>query len=614
MTTTPAAANDQRDDAGTAARRGRVRRIARNVRLTVGLAWRAAPRQMFAVLAATLTSAIITPASLLATGRLIDGVAAGPGSWRDPRVLYPVIALGAIAVLSRSLVIFTERLNDVFSDRVWMDAHKRFLDHVAHSDLGLLDDPAWHDKLQRARADVGWRPHNLTLTLVHIFGSTVTLITLFSALLYLDPRLLVLGVLSVAPTALLRLRVNQRFYDLFWKTTRREREHDYMVNVASSPTFAKEIRAFGLGKHVVDRARAASNHRLEQKQRLYRDANRADLVGSLVASGILVAAYFLIADQATLGALSVGDVAAIFGAFTSLTAHLGATLQALITVDQHAQFLDDYFAFLAIEPTIKAPAEPKPVPAPLPGVTLAGVGFHYPAHEQAALVDIDLEIRPGQMIALVGENGAGKSTLVKLLLRFFDPDQGAVRFGDVDAREVDPRALRARIGVLFQDYGAYELEVRDVVGFGRVDEPFDEERARAALKAARAEGIVEEIGHGLDSVVGRLFEGGHDLSGGQWQRLALARLIYRDADLWILDEPTANLDPSAEAEIFAELRGLLRGKMGIVISHRFSTVRMADRICVLEHGRFVETGTHDELMARGGRYAEMFAVQAAGYR
>lgn len=617
-TSTPTKASpnpiEQVNSAQVVARRGRAQRILRNVRLTIDLAWRAAPRQMFGVLASTLVSAVVTPLSLLATGRLIDGLAAGTSSWREPPVLYPVLALGAIAVLSRSLVTFTERLNDVFSDRVWMDAHKRFLDHVAHVDLALLDDPAWHDKLQRARADVGWRPHNLTLTLVHIFGSSVTLLTLFTALLYLDWRLLILGAVSVLPTALLRLRVNQRFYDLFWKTTRREREHDYMVTIASSPSFAKDVRAFDLGKHVVDRARAASNDRLEQKRRLYRDANKADLLGSFAASGILVGAYFLIADQATRGTLSVGDVAAIFGAFTSLTAHLGATLQALITVDQHAQFLDDYFAFLAIEPKVRAPESPRPVPAPLDRVSLEGVGFHYPGHEHPALVDVDLDVKAGEMIALVGENGAGKSTLVKLLLRFFDPDRGVVRFGDTDARELDPRALRARIGVLFQDYGAYELEVRDVIGFGRIGTPLDADKAHAALASARADGIVEEIGHGLDSVVGRLFEGGHDLSGGQWQRLALARLIYRDADLWILDEPTANLDPSAEAEIFAELRALLRGKMGIVISHRFSSVRMADRIYVLEHGRFVEKGTHDELMSLGGRYAEMFAVQAAGYR
>jgi ATP-binding cassette subfamily B protein len=592
----------------------RVVRIAKNVRLTVALAWAAAPRHMVGVLLATLVGAVITPLTILFTGCLVDAVAARPASWREPIILVPIVVLAALASASKSIGTFAERLQDLFSDRVWMYAHKRFLSHVASVDLALLDDPSWHDKLQRARADVGWRPYNLTLTLIHIFSSSVTLLSLFSALFYLDPRLLLLAVLSVLPPALMRLRVNQRFYDLFWKTTRREREHDYMVQIASQPQFAKDVRAFGLGEHVVGRAKAASEDRLAHKRRLYRSATLGDLVGSLGASAVLVGAYFVIADSATKGTLSVGDVAAIFGAFTSLTAHLGATLQAFVTVDQHAQFLDDYFRFLSIEPAIRRPAHPKPVPSPLSRVALEGVSFHYPSHADPTLTDVSIEVKAGQLVALVGENGAGKSTLVKLLLRFFDPVAGTVRFGDVDARDLDPAELRARVGVLFQDYGAYELEVKDVVGFGRVDEPFDEERARAALKAARADGIVDEIGHGLDSIVGRLFEGGHDLSGGQWQRLALARLIYRDAELWILDEPTANLDPSAEAEIFEELRGLLKGRMGIVISHRFSTVRSADEIVVLEHGRVIERGTHDALMAKDGRYAEMFRTQATGYR
>jgi ATP-binding cassette subfamily B protein len=599
-------------------RRSRPHRILRIAKLTVALAWAASPRQLLVVVAATVIGSVITPLTLLATGRLIDGIAAHPPSWLDRRVLLPILALGALALLSQVLQAFISRLHEMFTDRVWLHAHKRFLAHVAAADLSLLDDPTWHDRLARARSDVGWRPANLTLTLIHILSSSLTLVTLCSALFILDPPLLALGVLSVLPAALLKLKTNQRLYDLMWQTTRREREHDYLTYVASEPFFSKDLRAFGLARHTVERARALSLDRLEQKRRLYREANQLDLVGGTGSAVILVVAYAFIADAGTLGVLSIGSIAAIFGAFTSLTGHLAATLTAFVTVDQHAQFLDDYFSFLAIAPTIKAPEHPRSVPAPVTHVVLDKVSFHYPGHEQNTLVDVDLDIRTGQIVALVGENGAGKSTLVKLLLRFFDPDAGTVRFGsdddEVDAREVDPAQLRERLGVLFQDFGSYELEVKEVLRFGRVSEPFDEQRAHHALKAARADGIIAEIGHGLDSVVGRLFEGGHDLSGGQWQRLALARLIYRDADLWILDEPTANLDPSAEAEIFAELRSLLRGRMGIIISHRFSTVRSADQILVLEGGRVTERGTHDQLMAQPGRYAEMFAVQASGYR
>jgi ABC-type multidrug transport system fused ATPase/permease subunit len=214
----------------------------------------------------------------------------------------------------------------------------------------------------------------------------------------------------------------------------------------------------------------------------------------------------------------------------------------------------------------------------------------------------------------VGENGAGKSTLIKLLLRFYDTDSGSIRVGGVDLKELDPAELRNRIGVLFQDYASYELSVRENVAMGRPDEDVDDEKVMEALRNSRSEWLVRKMPNGLDSKVGRLFEGGHDLSGGEWQRLALARIMYRDADIWILDEPTSSLDPEAEAAIFAELKENLRGRIGIVISHRFSTVRIADRIAVVADGHVTELGTHEELLAANGRYAQLFELQAAGYR
>lgn len=227
---------------------------------------------------------------------------------------------------------------------------------------------------------------------------------------------------------------------------------------------------------------------------------------------------------------------------------------------------------------------------------------------------LNLHIRGGELLALVGENGAGKSTLVKLLLRFYDPDSGTLLVGGVDLREVDPLALRGRIGVLFQDYASYELSVRENVAMGRPELPVDDARVLEALRNARSEWLVEKMPNGLDAKVGRLFEGGHDLSGGEWQRLALARIMYRDADIWILDEPTSSLDPEAEAAIFAELKENLKGRIGIVISHRFSTVRIADRIAVVADGHITELGSHEELLSAGGRYAQLFELQAAGYR
>jgi ATP-binding cassette subfamily B protein len=242
------------------------------------------------------------------------------------------------------------------------------------------------------------------------------------------------------------------------------------------------------------------------------------------------------------------------------------------------------------------------------------VRFKYPGGDGNALRGLDLEVRDGELLALVGENGAGKSTLVKLLLRFYDPDAGTVRVGGIDLRDLDPDALRGRIGVLFQDYANYELTVRENVTMGRPDHPVDDAKVLKSLADSRSDWLVAKMPKGLDSKVGRLFEGGHDLSGGEWQRLALARIMYRSADIWILDEPTSSLDPEAEAAIFAELKANLRGRIGIVISHRFSTVRIADRIAVIDDGRVSELGSHDELLRAGGKYARLFELQAAGYR
>jgi ATP-binding cassette subfamily B protein len=305
----------------------------------------------------------------------------------------------------------------------------------------------------------------------------------------------------------------------------------------------------------------------------------------------------------------------VIGAFASVASTLGNISSTFVAVDQHTTFLDDYFSFLSIEPLVPIPAAPRAIHVPrIDAVDFEHVSFSYPGGSGAALEDLDLHIRAGELVALVGENGAGKSTLVKLLLRFYDPGAGVIRVSGIDLRELDPEVLRNRIGVLFQDYASYELSVRENVIMGRPAAPIDDDRVVEALHDARSEWLLTRMPKGLDSKVGRLFEGGHDLSGGEWQRLALARIMYRDADVWILDEPTSSLDPEAEAAIFAELKDNLRGRIGIVISHRFSTVRIADRIAVIAGGRVAEVGSHDELLRARGRYAQLFELQAAGYR
>jgi ATP-binding cassette subfamily B protein len=370
-----------------------------------------------------------------------------------------------------------------------------------------------------------------------------------------------------------------------------------------------------LSDYLVGRHRKLSEDLFAERAKMYRLATRTSLLSGLITGTTLAAAYLFVAARGLTGAIDPGGVVLVIGAFTTLSGTLGNISGTFIAVDQHTTFLDDYFSFLGIGPLVPVPKKPTPLPSSLTdGIDFDRVSFTYPGGTEPAVADLSLHIRSGELVALVGENGAGKSTLVKLLLRFYDPGAGTVRVGGVDLKEVDPEALRSRIGVLFQDYASYEFSVRENVVMGRPDGPVDDGRVLDALRDARSEWLLKKMPKGLDSKVGRLFDGGHDLSGGEWQRLALARIMYRDADIWILDEPTSSLDPEAEAAIFAELKDNLKGRIGIVISHRFSTVRIADRIAVIADGHVKEIGTHEELLRANGRYAQLFELQAAGYR
>jgi len=338
-------------------------------------------------------------------------------------------------------------------------------------------------------------------------------------------------------------------------------------------------------------------------------------VSGIITGTVLALAYVFVAWKGIHGSISPGAVVLVIGAFTSVAGTLGNISSTFVSVDQHTTFLDDYFSFLSIDPLVPAPSKPRSIPdAAIEGIEFSHVRFTYPGATEPALNDLSLYIRKGELMALVGENGAGKSTLIKLLLRFYDVQEGSVRIGGIDVKNIEPEELRNRIGVLFQDYAMYELSVRENVAMGRPNGTPNDVQVIKALQDARSEWLINRMPHGLDSKVGRLFEGGHDLSGGEWQRLALARIMYRNADIWILDEPTASLDPEAEAAIFAELKENLKGRIGIVISHRFSTVRIADRIAVIDDGIVKELGTHNELIVAGKRYAQLFELQASGYR
>jgi len=596
--------------------KGRARRVRKNLRQGMALAWAASPRSLIRYSLMGMVNSMMPPIAVFLGASLVNRIAEARAQSLQFKDLLPiVIGLWLVAGVQRAVGAYMGFGRNLFVRRVELEAERRLLAQASKVDIGHFDNSDWYDRLARAKRDVSWRPGDLTWSVLGLSGNIMTIALMASLLASLHYLLVVLALVAAALSLALERRVTSRLYEFFYKETPEEREREYMSDLLAQPRTTKEIRAYVLADYLLGRHGKLSEDLFKQREQMFRSATRTSLLTGLVTGTALALAYAFVAVQGVAGAIDPGGVVLVIGAFTSVSGTLGQISSTFVAVDQHTTFLDDYFSFLSIEPLVPAPAKPLSVPNRLvDGIEFDNVTFSYPGGTEPAVAGLSLRIRSGELIALVGENGAGKSTLVKLLLRFYDTDQGAVRVGGVDLKDLDPETLRSRIGVLFQDYASYELTIRDNVVMGRPDVEVNDERVMEALRDSRSEWLVKKMSNGLDSKVGRLFEGGHDLSGGEWQRLALARIMYRDADIWILDEPTSSLDPEAEAGIFAELKENLRGRIGIVISHRFSTVRIADRIAVVADGRVTELGTHEELLAAEGRYAQLFELQAAGYR
>ena len=603
-------------EASLSSKKGRGHRVRKNLLQGLGLAWAASPRSLIRYSLLGILSATMPPIAVWLGATLVNRIAVARVQSLQFADFVPIlIGLWIAAAVQRSVGAYMGYGRNLFVRRVQLEAERRLLVQAAKVDLGHFDNSNWHDRLARAKRDVSWRPGDLTWSVLGLSGNIVTIVLMASLLASLHYLLVVLALVSALLSLLLERQVTARLYEFFYKETPEERERDYLGDLLAQPRTTKEIRAYVLADYLLGRHRTVSENLFQQRERMYRSGTRISLLSGLVAGTTLALAYVFVAIQGAAGAINPGGVVLVIGAFTAVAGSLSQVSSTFVAVDQHTTFLDDYFTFLAMEPLVTVPAEPRVLPAALTqGIEFDDVTFSYPGGTEPAVAGLSLQIRSGELIALVGENGAGKSTLVKLLLRFYDADRGSVRVGGIDLKDTDPEALRSRIGVLFQDYASYELSVRENVVMGRPDVAVDDARVEKALRDSRSDGLVKKMPGGLDARVGRLFEGGHDLSGGEWQRLALARIMYRNADIWILDEPTSSLDPEAEAAIFAELKANLKGRIGIVISHRFSTVRIADRIAVVDGGRVTELGTHEELLEANGRYAHLFELQAAGYR
>ena len=595
---------------------GRLARVKKNLGYAMSLAWAASPRLLLRYSLLGMFNAVMPPISVYLGAVLVNKIAEAqihPMKFED--VLPIVIGLWITFIVQRAIGSYMGYGRSLYVRRVELEAERRLLTKASKVDLGHFDNSDWHDRLARARRDVNWRPGDLTWSILGLSGNIVTIVLMAGLLASLHYLLVVLALGASVITLLLESRVTTKLYKYYYKETPEERERQYVGDLLVQPRNTKEVRAYVLSDYLLGRHRKLSEDLFKQRQKMFRLGSRMSLVTGLVTGTVLALAYVFVAAKGIAGTINPGGVVLVIGAFTSVAGTLGTISSTFVAVDQHTTFLDDFFSFLAIDPLLPVPAKPGNIPpAPIEGIEFNNIGFTYPGGTEPAVKNLNLNIRKGELLALVGENGAGKSTLIKLLLRFYDVQEGEIIISGVNLKDVDPEELRNRIGVLFQDYATYELSVRENVMMGRPNGVSNDEKVIKALQDSRSEWLVNKMPKGLDSKVGRLFEGGHDLSGGEWQRLALARIMYRNADIWILDEPTASLDPEAEAAIFAELKENLKGRIGIVISHRFSTVRIADRIAVIDDGKVTELGTHDELLAAGNRYAQLFELQASGYR
>lgn len=594
----------------------RINRVRKNLKLAMKMAWDASPRLLTRFTVLGMINSVMPPISVYLSARLVNMIAEGYRHAVTFQAILPIIiGLWLTIVIQRALGAYIGYSRNLYVRRVELEAERRLLVKAATIDMGHFDNSDWHDRLSRAKRDVSWRPGDLTWSVLGLSGNIVTIILMAGLLASLHWLLVVLALAASFVSLAIESRVTSKLYKYYYKETPEERERQYIGDMFVQARTIKEIRAFVLGDYLIGRHTKLSEDLFRQREQIFASSKRIYMLSGIIAGTVLGLAYVFVALRGISGAINPGGVVLVIGAFAAVSGTLNQITSTFVAVDQHTAFLDDYFSFLAIGPLLAVPPSPQAIPpGNIESVEFDHVGFTYPGGTEPAVKDLTLRIRKGELVALVGENGAGKSTLVKLLLRFYDAQDGAVRIGGVDVREMDPEALRSRIGVLFQDYATYELSVRENIEMGWPYAPAEEEKITKALKDSRSEWLIKKLPNGLDSKVGRLFEGGHDLSGGEWQRLALARIMYRNSDIWILDEPTSSLDPEAEAAIFAELKENLKGRIGIVISHRFSTVRIADHIAVIDGGRVVELGSHTELLEEGGRYAHLFELQAAGYR
>jgi ATP-binding cassette subfamily B protein len=588
----------------------------KNLPPVLNIVWRSGRGVVTAgLLLRVLTS--LQPIALLTVGKfIIDNVyqVLAKGQPVSPRLWWLVVAEFAIAVLGNVLTRATDYSDSLLADKYTRHVGIEVMRHAAQLDLIAYEDPLFYDRLERARVQATDR-----LAMIQMLGRLIqqvlTTITLSVSIIYFSPWLLLLLIAGVLPAFIGETHFAFLGYAKNFRQTTAKRQLDYLRVLGGSKEAAKELKLFRLSGFLTDRFTRLSDEIYEENVALSRRKLIAGAVLSIIGTLGYYSAYIYVIWRTVTGSLTLGTLTLLAGAILQASNNIQQIFSTLSGVADQALFLTDLLAFFDMQPTIRS--KPNALPAPRPivrGFEFRNVSFSYPGSERRILRSLNFTLRPGERVALIGENGEGKTTIVKLITRLYDPTEGQILLDGVDLREYELDDLYREIGVIFQDFMRYEMTARENIATGRIEELENRQEIELAAHKSLADGVIAKLPLGYEQQLGRRFETGVDLSGGEWQKLALARAYLRDAQLLILDEPTAALDARSEFEVFERFAELTEGKMALFISHRFSTVRMADRIVVLAGGRIVEEGNHEKLVALGGRYAEMFELQAASYR
>ena len=587
----------------------------RNTPPVLKIVWQSGPGVVIFGLVSRLFAALL-PLALLWVPKLIIGEILHPSGipqTMSPRLWWLVGLEFGLAVLGGVLARAIDHSDSLLADKYTRYVSIQVMKHAAELDLIAYEDPVFYDRLERARVQATDR-----LGMIQQIGRLIQLVitttTLSVTIIVYSPWLMLLLIAGVLPAFLGESHFAFLGYAKNFRQTPVRRQLDYLRQVGGSKEAAKELKLFGLSGFLTQRFTKLSDGIYEENVALSRRKLVAGAFLSLIAFVGYYSAYVFVIWRTVTGVYDVSLWYLLSGAIQQASANIQQIFSTVSGIADQALFLTDLLAFFDMQPTIQS--KPNALPAPRPivrGFEFRNVSFHYPGSSRMVLNGLNFHLHPGERVALIGENGEGKTTIVKLITRLYDPTEGQVLLDGVDLKEYRLEDLYREIGVIFQDFMRYEMTARENIAVGRIEEIDDLKLLEDAAQKSLADAVIAKIG-GYDQMLGRRFETGVDLSGGEWQKIALARAYLRDAQLLVLDEPTAALDARSEFEVFQRFAELTRGKMALFISHRFSTVRMADRIVVLEKGKIAEEGSHDQLARLGGRYKEMFELQAASYR